>query len=88
MPPFSDCEANLVKSLGNIVGSIPIPISFIETKTKNLSAPFFRSAEITMLPCSSVNLIALLRRLERTCEILPLSPSMLKFSLTKDDIFM
>ena len=58
----------------------PGPPSFTETTTIFLLPSFFSSEEIMMLPSSLVNLIALLRRLETTCDILPLSPSMLRHS--------
>jgi len=77
VPPISDLEANFVTSRGTISESIPVPVSFTETTTIFLSASFFNSAEIRMLPSSSVNLTALPRRLETTCDILPLSPSVL-----------
>jgi hypothetical protein len=84
VPPLSDFEANLVNSLGNIAGSMPAPVSFIRISTKNLSpSSFFCSAEITTLPGSSVNLMALLRRLETTCDILTLSPCIMKLSREK-----
>ena len=50
MPPISDFEANFVNSRGTISESIPAPVSFTETTTIFLSASFFNSAEIRMLP--------------------------------------
>jgi hypothetical protein len=57
--PTKDFEANFEKSLGMISGSIPIPVSFMETITllSLLSLLSFISDEITMLPFC-VNLIA------------------------------
>ena len=61
VPPLSDFEANLANSLGNTSESIPIPVSLTDTITTS-STSFF-SAETTILSSTSVNLIALLRRL-------------------------
>src|SRR3989442_9510157 len=68
VPPVSDLVVNLVNSLGNTSASIPAPVSFMLTRT---SLSFF-SVDTVMIP-SFVNLIALLRRLEITRLILPLS---------------
>ena len=64
VPPLSDFEANLANSLGNTSESIPIPVSLTDTITTS-STSFF-SAEKTILSSTSVNLIALLRRLDST----------------------
>jgi len=86
VPPLSDLEANLVKSPGNIDGSIPVPVSMTET-IATLSGSFL-SCEITISEPSSVNLMALPRRLDKTCDSLPLSPSIMISSFGVNIIFL
>ena len=71
VPPVCDFEANFVNNFGNMLESIPWPLSFTLTIT---TWPSFLSTDIDIVP-SSVNLIALLIRLSTTCIILPLSAS-------------
>ena len=68
-PAIEDVVANFVKSFGNISESIPVPVSFMLTITLLhyllLLLIFFVPTITVMLP-SSVNLIALFKRLEMT----------------------
>jgi len=76
--PLSDLVANFANNLGNISGSIPVPVSFILTTASQLTwPPFFSSflfvctvIVISFLSLSStlvlVNLIALLRIVSNT----------------------
>ena len=86
--PVTDFVANFVNNLGNISGSIPVPVSFILTITwSSLPRPppyssSFLCMAIVILP-SAVNLIALLRILSKTWDNLNLSAST-KISLSFD----
>lgn len=74
--PEKDLEANLEKSVGNISGSIPVPVSIILTFTwLSLSSEIMCIFPFPPLLVDLVNLAALSKRLEITCVSLPLSAS-------------
>ena len=63
-----DFETNIEHNLGNISGSIPVPVSFTVTITSSRLAslpPLFVFALTKIVP-SRVNLIALLNRMDKT----------------------
>ena len=68
--PFSDFVANFVNSLGNMSGSIPLPVSFMLIMTccaLLLNSSSFFSKMIVIVPLlSRVNLPALSKRLDTT----------------------
>jgi hypothetical protein len=89
--PSEELVANFMNSLGKMLASIPLPVSFTSTTTTSpppsfpslfplpSASTFFGvliSAVIVIVPPSFANLIAFLSRLFQTCCIIVLSASM------------